>query len=78
MAQKLAYYKNIELHCRDLAWSRADLLLHAGNPCHERSVKRLEDGLPIRYTSVNKIFNAIQKAHKGDLSFDAEIEVIFK
>lgn len=74
--QRLAKYPNLIEHLSTLAWSRSELLSKAGNPCSERSVKRLEDGFPIRHTNVSKLFAAINQHMDDKLDYKTEIQII--
>ena len=59
---RMATYKLLQEHRELLGWSIADLLGNLeGKRISERSVRRLEEGLPLRADSVNHIFNIVSK-----------------
>jgi hypothetical protein len=67
--QRLARYIGLREHRERLGWGLHDLVAKLDGPAlSERSVRRLEQGLPIRAENAHKVFNAISKAYPEALS----------
>lgn len=63
----MGLYPNLRNHRTTLGWSITELLRAVEYPPSEKSVRRLESGLPIRLATVNKLFNAIMAANAGQI-----------
>jgi len=74
--QRLGLYPNLRRHREELGWSVPELLSKVDRGPSEKSVHRLENGYPIRLTSVSKLFNTIAKNHNPVLVREEEVKII--
>jgi len=74
---RLARYAGLRDHRERLGWSVHDLIAKLdGSAISERSVRRLEQGLPIRAENVHKVFNTVSKYYPDKLSRDQCVAIV--
>ena len=76
--QRLARYQNLRSHRDALGWSLGDLLARLDNTPSEKSLRRLENGEPIRASSAFRVFHKIRAASATPLDAETEIEIVFR
>lgn len=77
--EPMGLYPNLSQHRTELGLTVPELLRAIPNPPSDKSVRRLERGIPIRLTTVNKIFNAVAKLEgMSELIREREIVVVEK
>jgi ribosome-binding protein aMBF1 (putative translation factor) len=75
--QRVARYPKLQAQREALGWSIQELIAKLqGSSVSERSIRRLEQGLPIRATSAHKVFNAIAAHFPEKLIRDEQIKVV--
>ncbi|TCQ16412.1 hypothetical protein [Rhizobium sp. PP-CC-3G-465] len=75
--EQLGLYPNLREHRTKLGLSIKEFLAKVENAPSEKSVRRLENGVPIRLTTVNKLFNSVSSfSGFGSLVRENEINVI--
>lgn len=74
MAQQvLGLFPNLGTHRTTLGWEVRDLVTNLDGQPSETSIRRLENGYPIRLTNVNRVFDVINKALDNNLDRNTEV-----
>jgi predicted transcriptional regulator len=71
--QQLARFPNLSKYRVELGLSISELSAKIGPVPSEKSIRRLEEGTPIRIASVNKVFNYINTQMGGLLQRPKEV-----